>query len=151
MILIPQTRTLLDSKLAAGLAKILHGDLARQIQLLEEKAEANQKLLKGRQIAWHIKDYFRISAEQGAVLDVSDLVSVTLGNNDVKRFLQDWESVLLSIDSVPSNSILESLFYRQLGKADSLKSLLELYRQGVTQDGKPKDYERLLNMIKCHL
>ena len=31
------SRTLLDSKLAAGLAKILHGDLARQIQLLEEK------------------------------------------------------------------------------------------------------------------
>ena len=42
-------RQLLDAKVAAGFAKILHGDLARQIQLLEEKVESGQKLLKGRQ------------------------------------------------------------------------------------------------------
>jgi hypothetical protein len=39
---------LLDAKVAAGLSKILHGDLAKQIQLLEEKAEAEKRLLKGR-------------------------------------------------------------------------------------------------------
>ena len=33
-------RPLLDAKVVAGLSKILHGDLAKQVQLLEEKAEA---------------------------------------------------------------------------------------------------------------
>ena len=99
----------LDAKVAAGFAKILHGDLAKQVQLLEEKAEAGKKLLKGRQISWYIKDHFRINADQGAVIDFSDLISVTLQNHDIKRFLHDWESVLLIIDSVPNKKILESL------------------------------------------
>ena len=47
--------------------------------------------------------------------------------------------------------ILESLFFAQLEKADTLKSLLELYRQDVKQNGKSKDYDRLLQMEKRHL
>ena len=50
--------------------------LAKQIQLLEEKAEAEKRLLKGRQIAWYIKDYFRINADHGSVLDFTDLNAV---------------------------------------------------------------------------
>jgi hypothetical protein len=46
---------------------------------------------------------------------------------------------------------LESLCFAQLEKTDTLKSLLELYRQDVTQNGKPKDYDRLLQMVKRHL
>jgi hypothetical protein len=37
---------LLDSKVAAGFAKIMHGDSAKQIQLLEEKAEAGNSCSK---------------------------------------------------------------------------------------------------------
>ena len=43
------------------------------------------------------------------------------------------------------------MFFSQLEKADSLKNLLELYRQDVTQRGQSKDYDRLLQMVKCHL
>ena len=107
-------------------------------------------MLKGREISWYIKDYFRINADQGTVLDFSDLISVVLHNHDVRKFLYDWESVLLIFDTIPSKIILESLFFRQLEKADGLKSLLELYRQDVTQRGLPKDYDRLLQMVKSH-
>ena len=41
--------------------------------------------------------------------------------------------------------------FAQLEKNDTLKSLLELYSQDVTQNGKPKDYERLLLLVKRHL
>jgi hypothetical protein len=144
-------RQLLDAKVAAGFAKILHGELAKQIQLLEEKAESGKKLLKGRQISWYIKDHFRINADQGAVLDFSDLISVKMQSQYIKRFLHDWESVLLVINKIPNTKILESLLSSQLEKADSLKNLLELYRQDVTQHGQSKDYGRLLQMVKCHL
>ena len=33
-------------------------------------------------------------------------------------------------------------------KTDTLKSMLELYRLDVTQNGKPKSYERLLDMLQ---
>ena len=143
-------KQLLDAKIAAGFAKILHGELAKQIQLLEEKAESG-KVAKGRQISWYIKDHFRINADQGAVLDFSVLIAVKMQSQDIKRFLHDWESVLLVINETPNTKILESLFFSQLEKADSLKSLQELYRQDVTQRGQPKDYDRLLQMVKSHL
>ena len=41
---VSEGKQLLDAKVAAGLSKILHGDLAKQIQLLEEKAEAEKKV-----------------------------------------------------------------------------------------------------------
>ena len=119
--------------------------------LARRKAEAGNKLLKGQQISWYINEYFRINADQGAVLVFSGLISVVLQNHDVKKFLYDWESVLLIIDTIPSKIILESLFVRQLEKADGLRNLLELYRQDVTQRGLPKDYDRPLHMVKRHL
>ena len=70
---------------------------------------------------------------------------------DISRFLHDWESVLLAINKIPDEVIMGSLFFGQLEKADTLKSLLELYRLDVTQNGKPKDYERLLTMVQRHL
>ena len=120
---VSEGKQLLDAKVAAGLSKILHGDLAKQIQLLEEKAEAEKRLLKGRQIAWYIKDYFRINADQGAVLDFSDLIAVRMQGSDIKRYLHDWESVLLAINQTPDAVILESLFFAQLEKADTGKTL----------------------------
>ena len=71
------------------LSKILHGDFAKQVQLLVNKAETNGTLLKGQQIAWHIKDNFRISVEQGPALNFTELISVTLANNDVQKFMND--------------------------------------------------------------
>ena len=71
-------RQLLDATVAACFAKILHGDLAKQIHLLEGKAESGKKLLKGRQISRHIRDHFRINANQGAVPDFSDLIAVKM-------------------------------------------------------------------------
>ena len=39
-------KQLLDAKVAAGFAKVLHGDLAKQVQLLEDKTAACKHLLK---------------------------------------------------------------------------------------------------------
>ena len=56
-------------------------------------------------------------------------------SQDIKMFLHDWESVLLVINEPPNAVIVESFFSAQLEKADTLKNLLELYRQDVTQNG----------------
>ena len=146
-----KSKTCLTQKLQQPSQRSCTAPLAKQIQLLEEKAEAEKRLLKGRQIAWYIKDYFRINADHGEDLDFTDLNAVRMQGTDVSRFLHDWESVLLSINKIPDEVILESLLFGQLEKADTLKSLLELYRLDVTQNGKPKSYERLLDMVQRHL
>ena len=98
-------RNLLGSKVAAAFSKILHGALGKQIQLLEEKADADKRLLKGRQIAWYIKDYFRTNAEHGEVLDFADLNAVKMQGTDVSRLLHDWGSVLLAINKIPVRTL----------------------------------------------
>ena len=117
---VSEGKKLLDAKVAAGLSKILHGDLAKQIQLLEEKAEAEKRLHKGRQIAWYIKDYFGINADHGAVMDFSDLIAVRMQGSDIKRYLHDWESVLLAINQTPDAVTLESLFFLHSSKKPTL-------------------------------
>ena len=144
-------RNLLGSKVAAAFSKILHGALGEQIQLLEEKAEADKRLLKCRQTAWYIKDYFKLNAEHGEVLDFADLNAVKMQGTNISRFLHDWESVLLAINKIPDEVIMESLVFGQVEKADALKSMLELYRLDVPQNGKPKSYERLLDMLQKHI
>ena len=114
---VSEGKNLLDAKVAAAFSKILHGALAKQIQLLEEKAEAEKRLLKGRQIAWYIKDYFRINADHGAVMDFSDLITVKMQGSYVKEYLHDWASVLLAINKTPDAVILELLFFGQLEKS----------------------------------
>lgn len=108
-------------------------------------------MLSGREIAWYVKDFFRLSAEHGAVLVFRDLVEVALRNNNFKQYMLDWESITTRINKLPTSDILEELFLRELEKTDQLKGMLDLYRLGITQKGEPKDYERLVGMVKAHL
>ena len=68
-------------------------------------------------------------------VQISGLISTSLGNNDAKKLQNDWESVLLNIETEPCKVILEPLF----SKAQTFKNLLELYRQYVIQRSPPKD------------
>ena len=44
-------------------------------------------------------------------MDFSDLIAVRMQGSDIKRYLHDWESVLLAINQTPDAVILESLFF----------------------------------------
>ena len=44
----------LDAKIGASFGKILHGGLGGQIEVLEEKAALEKKMIAGRQIAWTV-------------------------------------------------------------------------------------------------
>ena len=58
----------LDAKLAAALGKILHGELGRQINVLEEKVAATPGvMLKGRQLLFVLNDHFKVTSETDQV------------------------------------------------------------------------------------
>jgi hypothetical protein len=140
-----------DGKIACGLLDICHGEFLRQVQLKEEKAAKENKMINGRQIAFMIYEYFKISATEGAILEFSDLLNVVLKGDNLKGFMIDWEFTILGLLDVPDDKILESLFQAQLDHSVQLKDALALYHVDVTQNGKEKSYEKLQSIVRIHL
>ena len=68
---------------------------------MEQKAQKDDRFLRGKQIAFMIHDYFRVTGAHDAVLDYADLFSVTLRNNDIQEFDTKWDEVLLSMSKIP--------------------------------------------------
>ena len=90
----------LRGKSASALKKVLNADFKRRVYMEEEKAQQDDRFLKGRQIAYMIHDYFKISGTGEALLDFNDLSRVHLKNDNVQGDTK-WDEVLLSMTKVP--------------------------------------------------
>ena len=64
----------LDARIASALNKIYHNShFKRRISLEEQKAQKQDRFLRGRQIAYLIYDYFRVPGIQDSVENYADL------------------------------------------------------------------------------
>ena len=69
----------LHAKIANALKKILAtSDFRKNLFIEEQKAQNENRSLRGRHIAILISDYFRITGTSDSILDFSDLVGVTI-------------------------------------------------------------------------
>ena len=87
----------LDAKLAAAISRIAQGDLSHRINLLKDRKAQFGKLVTGKQMLFMVFEHYRISAEDGALLDLEDLMCVRLHNDDLRSFLTDWENALTAM------------------------------------------------------
>ena len=72
----------LDFKIATALGKIIHGDIERRINIEDERQQiATGKMLTGRQIAFQIFSHFKVTEVEGALQDVTDLISLELNGD----------------------------------------------------------------------
>ena len=97
-------------------------------------------MIKGRPISWLVFDHFRLSDIDGAMLNWDEILKIELrmpGDN-VRQFLNDWDTTFTNVNSAPDPEFLESMFRRQLEKSHSLKPILALYHQGISQNQAPK-------------
>ena len=70
---------MLDAKIASALNKIIqNSQFRKKVNLEEQKAQKEDWFLRGRQIAFMIHDYFRVTGAHDTVLDYADLFSFTL-------------------------------------------------------------------------
>ena len=70
---------MLDAKIASALKKIITNPyFKKKVSLEEQKARMEDRFLSGRQIAFMIYEYFRVTGAHGAVLDSFILFSVVL-------------------------------------------------------------------------
>ena len=81
---------MLDTKIASALNKIIqNSQFKKEVSLEEQKAQKEDRFLRGRQIAFIIYDYFRVTGAHDTVLDHADLFSVTLRDDNIQDLIQD--------------------------------------------------------------
>ena len=82
---------MLDVKIASALKKIIQScHFQKKVSLVEQKAQKEDRFLRGREIVYLINDYFRVFGAHGTVLDYADLFTISLRNDDVQEFDTRW-------------------------------------------------------------
>ena len=133
---------MLDAKSASALNKIIQNShFKKQVSLEEQKAQKEDRFLRGRQIAFMICDYFRVTGAQDTVVDYADFFYV-------QEFDTRWDEISLPMTKIPSDDILESLYKLRIRKSDQLKTVLELYDMEIDQKISMPIYQRLKTMVQ---
>ena len=120
----------------------------RRFSLEEQKAQKQDRFLRGRQIAYLIYDHFRVTGSHDSVENYTDLSTIDLRNDDIQGFDSKWDEILLSMTQTPSNEILESLYKLRIRESEKLKTVLELYNVEIHQKILRPDYQKLKTMVK---
>ena len=139
----------LDARIASALNKIIHNSqFKRRISLEEQKAQKEDRFLRGRQIAYLIYDYFRVTGANDPVKNYADLFTIGLRNDDIQEFDSKWDGILLLMTKITADDILEGLDKLRIRKSEKLKTVLELYDLEIHQKKKEPGYHSLKTMVK---
>ena len=140
---------MLDTRIASALNKIIQNSyFKRKVNLEEQKAQKEDRFLRGRQIAYMIYDHFQVTSANDTVLDYADLFTITLRNDDVQEFDTRWDAILLSMTKTPTVDVLESLYKVRTRESDQRKTVAELYDIEIRQKRSKPDYQRLKATVK---
>ena len=136
-------------RIASALNRIIHkSHFKRIISLEEQKAQKQDRFLRGRKIAYLIYEYFRITGAHDSVENYADLFTFGLRNDDdIQEFDSKWDGILLSMTKFPPDDILEGLYKLRIRESEKLKTVLELYDLEIQKKIGP-DYHRLKTMVK---
>ena len=77
----------LDARIVSALNRIIHNShFKRRISLEEQKAQKEDRFLRGRQIAYLTYEYFRVTGANDSVENYPDLFTLSLQNDDIQEF-----------------------------------------------------------------
>ena len=139
----------LDARIASALDKIIHNSqFKRRISLEEQKAQKEDRFLRGRQIAYLIYGYFRVTRTNDSVENYTDLFTIGLRDGDIQEFDSKWDGISLSKTKIPPEDILEGLYKLRIRESEKLKTVLELYDLETHQKKLGPDYHRSKAMVK---
>ena len=139
----------LDARIASALNKVIHNShFKMKISLEEQKAQMEDRFLRGRQIAYLIYEQFRVTGTDDSVENYIDLFTIVLRNDDIQEFDSKWDGIFLSLTKIPHDDILEGLYKLRIRESDKLKTVLELYDLETHQNKLAPDYHRLKALVK---
>ena len=142
---------MLDAKIASALNKIIKDcQFKEKFSLEEQKAQKEDGFLRGRQIAFMIYDFFRVTGAHDTVLDYADSFFVALRDDNVQEFDTRWDEVLQSMSKIPSfdtfGKVCQKLRIRESRQLK--KTVLELYDMEIHQKISMPNYQTLKTMVK---
>ena len=114
----------------------------------EQKAQKQDRFLRGRQIAYLIYEYFRVTGANDSVENYADFFTIVLRSDDIQEFDSKWDGILLSKTKIPSDDLLEGLYELRTRESEKLKTVLELYNMEIHQKKGGPDYHRLKTIAK---
>ena len=139
----------LEAKIASALNRIIHNTrFKRKVSLEKQKAQKEDRFLRGRQIAYLIYEQFRVTGTDDSVENYTDLFTIALRNDDFQEFDSKWDGILLSMTKIPFDDIMEGLYKLRIRESEKLKTVLELYDLETHQKKLGPDYHRLKTMVK---
>ena len=92
--------------------------LQEKVSLEEQKAQNEDWFIRGRQIAYMINDYFRVTGVHDTVLDYADLCPITLRDDNVQQFDTRSDENLSSMTKITPDDVLESLYKLRIRESD---------------------------------
>ena len=134
---------------SSALNRIIHNShFKRTGQSGGTKSPKRGCFLRGRQIAYLIYEYFRVTGANDSVENYADLFTIGLRNDDIQEFDSKLDRILLSMTKIPPDDILEGLYKLRIRESEKLKTVLELYDLEILQKKARPDYHRLKTMVK---
>ena len=113
---------LLDARIASALNKIIHNtQFKKKVSLEEMKAHKEDRFLRGRQIAYLIHEYFRVTGANVSVENYAELFTIALRNDDIQEFDSKRDGILLSMTKIPPDDFLEGLYKLRMRGSEKLK------------------------------
>ena len=76
---------------------VQNSQFKKKVSLEEQKAQKEDRFLRGREIAFMIYDYIRVTGAHCTVLDYADLFSAILYDENAQEFDTRWDEVPLSM------------------------------------------------------
>ena len=139
----------LDARITSALNRVIHNShFKTRISLEEQQAQKQDRFLRGRQIAYLIYDYFRVTGANDSVENYADLFTIGLRNDDIREFDSKWDGILLSMTKIPPDDTLEGLYKLRIRESEKLKTVLELSDLEIHLKKIRPDYHRLKTMVK---
>ena len=87
----------LDARIASALNRIIHNShFKRRVSLEEQKAQKEYRFFRGRQIAYLIYEYFRVTGANVSVKNYADLFTIALRNDDIQEFDLKWDGIIVN-------------------------------------------------------
>ena len=111
----------LDARITSALNRIIHNtQFKRKVSLEEQKAQKEDRSLRGRPIAYLIYEYFRVTGANDSVDNCADLFTIGLRNDDIQEFDSKWDGIILSMTKIPPDDILEGLYKLRIRVQDRI-------------------------------
>ena len=97
-----------------------------------------------------LHDHFSTNIKHGATYALQDLFSVQLRGENLKSFISNWDQVLAGIVQTPDESVLETLFYKQVKNCKAIQHDMNEYHRADEATEK-RNYSFLVSAVRRHL